>query len=86
MTNYLLTESRNTPLGVAIVSFPQHRDPVKVGIRDVPLGKNFWVVTDADIPEDREDSEAWELNLTELGTPDGVGTYVPGQPLTKWEE
>ena len=41
--------------------------------KDVPSGISYWVVEDSAIPVDRTFRDAWELDLTSLGSPYGVG-------------
>ena len=41
--------------------------------KDVPSGISYWVVEDSAIPVDRTFRDAWELDLTSLGIPYGVG-------------
>lgn len=46
-----------------------------VGRKDVPGGVPFWIVSDEDLPRDIP-QEAWELDESALGEPDGIGgTY-----------
>ena len=41
--------------------------------KDVPVGVDYWIVEDSEVPSDRTFRNAWELNPTDLGTPDGQG-------------
>ena len=45
----------------------------EVARKDVPLGVDYWIVEDSEVPSDRTFRNAWELNPTDLGTPDGQG-------------
>ncbi|WP_444654030.1 hypothetical protein [Citrobacter portucalensis] len=48
----------------------------EVGKRDVPSGVPFWIVDATDLPVD-EPTEAWEIDMENMGAPDGIGgTYV----------
>jgi hypothetical protein len=42
----------------------------EVAKKDVPAGKPYKIVDEADIPSDRTFRDAWEANIT---APDGVG-------------
>lgn len=44
----------------------------QVAKKDVPAGKEYWIVDVADIPEDRTFRNAWQLDDT-LGNPHGIG-------------
>lgn len=44
-----------------------------VGRKDSPQGVPFWIVDLSSIPEDRTFREAWELDQSSLGEPDGHG-------------
>jgi len=41
--------------------------------KDVPVGVDYWIVEDSEVPSDRTFRDAWEANATDLGTPDGQG-------------
>ncbi len=45
---------------------------VELAKKDVPAGKEYWIVDVADIPEDRSFRNAWQLDDT-LGSPHGIG-------------
>ncbi|HBO1296530.1 TPA: hypothetical protein L4E95_001360 [Pseudomonas aeruginosa] len=50
---------------------------VQIGQKDVPDGVPFWIVEATDIPSDRTFREAWEIDMEQLGEPDGHGgTFV----------
>lgn len=45
----------------------------QIGRKDVPAGAPFWIVDSADVPGDRSERDAWELDVDSMGEPDGVG-------------
>ena len=44
----------------------------QVAKKDVPAGKEYWIVDVADIPTDRTFRNAWELDST-MGNAHGIG-------------
>jgi hypothetical protein len=58
----------------------------EVAKKDVPAGKPYKIVDEADIPTDRTFRDAWEANITE---PDGVGlgydAWFASQPKVEVE-
>lgn len=42
-----------------------------IAVKDVPAGKPFKIIEDADLPADREARDAWRVDPSELA--DGVG-------------
>ena len=44
----------------------------EVARKDVPLGVDYWIVEDSEVPSDRTFRNAWELDAS-IGTPDGQG-------------
>lgn len=45
----------------------------QIGKKDVPVGVPFWIVDASTIPTDRTFRDAWELDLDDIGEPDGFG-------------
>ena len=45
----------------------------QIGKKDVPDGIPFWIVDASTIPTDRTFRDAWELDLDNIGEPDGFG-------------
>lgn len=45
----------------------------QIGIKDVPEGVPFWIVSESLIPLDPVKRLEWELSTAELGKPSGVG-------------
>lgn len=43
-----------------------------IAVKDTPTGLPFWIVDESEIPTDRTNREAWELDGTQ-GEPDGYG-------------
>ncbi len=35
----------------------------EIAAKDVPVGVEFWIVSETDIPSDRSDRDAWELDI-----------------------
>lgn len=48
----------------------------QIGQKDVPAGVPFWIVEASTIPTDRTFRDAWELDLDNIGEPDGFGGGV----------
>ncbi|MNQ83106.1 hypothetical protein D3C85_981770 [compost metagenome] len=48
----------------------------QIGQKDVPNTLPFWIISAADIPADRTDRDAWELDPATMGEPAGEGTRV----------
>jgi hypothetical protein len=44
----------------------------QIAKKDVPAGKEYWIVNASDIPEDRTFRNAWELD-TSMGAAHGIG-------------
>lgn len=44
----------------------------KIAEKDVPSGLPYWFANDSDIPTDRSQRDAWEIDET-MGEPDGFG-------------
>lgn len=52
---------------------------LETGMKDVPKGIPFWIVSGGDLPSDAP-QEAWELDNDNLPVPDGHGgTYINQQ-------
>lgn len=51
-------------------------DVNEVARKDVPIGTDYWIVEDTDLPSDFEFFNAWELDIFALGNPTGtsIGT------------
>lgn len=45
----------------------------EIAILSIPLNVPFWIVEDSFIPTDREDRNAWGLDLNTIGDPSGYG-------------
>jgi hypothetical protein len=45
---------------------------VELAKKDVPAGKEYWIVDVSDIPEDRTFRNAWELDSS-MGAAHGIG-------------
>lgn len=45
---------------------------IEVGEKSTPKGLPFWIVDEFEIPSDRSNRDAWELDGTQ-GDPDGYG-------------
>lgn len=45
----------------------------EIGIKDVPAGVLFWIVSVDDLPAERTFRNAWELDVNEMGPSAGVG-------------
>jgi hypothetical protein len=43
-----------------------------VAKKDIPAGTPYWIVDVSEIPSDREFRNAWELDFSALGEPDGI--------------
>jgi hypothetical protein len=59
--------------GVSVV-IPAPECPLtleEIARKDVPSGRNFWIVDASAIPTDRTERDAW--TLTDMPEPDGVG-------------
>ena len=64
---------QNESGGVSVV-IPAPECPLtleQIAAKDVPTGRNFWIVDAEDIPTDRTERDAWAL--TNMPEPDGVG-------------
>ncbi|MNF56515.1 hypothetical protein D3C84_380040 [compost metagenome] len=48
----------------------------QIGCKDVPQGLPFWIIAATDVPKDRTDRDAWELDSSTMGIPAGEGTRV----------
>lgn len=63
--------------GVSIVSPSQSAmlslSIEEIATRVVPHGLPYWIVDSADIPTDRSQRDAWEIDETVMGDPDGFG-------------
>jgi hypothetical protein len=62
-----------TEEGLAVIVPTGELDINEVARKDVPADVNYWIVEDSEVPSDRTFRDAWELNPTDLGTPDGQG-------------
>ena len=62
-----------TEEGLAVVVPTGELDINEVARKDVPAGVDYWIVEDNEVPSDRTFRDAWELNVSDLGTPDGQG-------------
>ena len=62
-----------TEEGLSVVVPTGELDINEVARKDVPAGVDYWIVEDSEVPSDRTFRDAWELNPTDLGTPDGQG-------------
>ena len=62
-----------TEEGLAVIVPSGELDINEVARKDVPAGVDYWIVEDNEVPSDRTFRDAWELNPTDLGTPDGQG-------------
>jgi len=55
----------------------------EVAKKDVPAGKQYWIVEDSVLPQDREFRDAWELDTNALGeahgTAIGADAWFAGQ-------
>jgi hypothetical protein len=52
---------------------PSSEIPVEeIARKDIPAGTPYWIVDLSEIPTDREFRNAWELDTSLLGEPDGV--------------
>ena len=49
---------------------------VEEGTKVVPLGVPFWVVSEDFLPTDRAYRNAWVLDVTTMGSHDGIGSKV----------
>ena len=45
----------------------------EIATLSIPLNVPFWIVEDSLIPTDREYRNAWELDESQLGEPNGYG-------------
>lgn len=45
----------------------------QIAEKDVPQDLPYWIVSADDIPTDRSQREAWEIDEDEMGDPDGFG-------------
>lgn len=61
-----------TENGVSIIIPTGEIDIAEVARKDVPVGVDYWIVEDSDIPTDRTFRNAWELGDS-LGAADGQG-------------
>lgn len=43
-----------------------------VARKDIPAGTPYWIIDVSEIPSDREFRNAWELDASLLGEPDGI--------------
>ena len=62
-----------TEEGLAVLIPTGELEIEEVARKDVPAGVDYWIVEDNEVPSDRTFRNAWELNPTDLGTPDGQG-------------
>lgn len=58
---------------VVVVPSGELEDINEVARKDVPAGVDYWILEDNEVPDDRTFRDAWELNVSDLGTPDGKG-------------
>lgn len=62
------------PYGVAVTSVaPTDKTTVEIGIKDIPLGKPFWVVKITDLPTDSLPEEWVMADIVGGRDADGVG-------------
>jgi hypothetical protein len=62
----------NPDNSVAIV-VPSGEIPVEeVARKDIPAGTPYWIIDVFEVPTDREFRNAWELDASVLGEPDGI--------------
>lgn len=45
----------------------------QIGKKDVPIGVPFWIVPAESIPSDRNLRNAWEIDVSTMGDPQGFG-------------
>jgi hypothetical protein len=62
-----------TEEGLSVIVPTGELDINEVARKDVPVGVDYWIVEDNEVPSDRTFRNAWEANATDLGTPDGQG-------------
>jgi len=63
----------STTTGMVCILIPTGEVSQEDTVKAVPAGADYWIVDQADIPQDRSFRDAWELDTDELGTPTGTG-------------
>lgn len=72
MNSRIIFENENGGVSIIIPAPSTGLTVDQVAKKDVPAGKEYWIVDVADIPTDRTFRNAWELDST-MGTAHGIG-------------